>query len=348
MKNNELIERYVYAVVRQLPAKQRADIEQELKSLINDMLEERCGEVTPTDRDVNVVLAELGKPSELAAKYDPDGERSLIGPRYYRRYIHTLKLALPAVAIGLAVAAVLSTLIEGVDKSMNFVVNGIDFSWAAVIGKWIANIVTSLFSAAAIITLVFAIFEYKNVTIDEDDISKLPAVPQKNQQIKKTECIAGIVLSVIFGAVFTLAPQVLCAITTSGDGTVTAIPVFNTAVVRGLWPCWLALIALGIGRDCFGMIEGVYSVRYAIVTAVVNVLSAIGVVFGFCRSDIMNPAFTEQIGGLFKLESDSKFIVGAFEHFNIFLMGVWIFALILNTVEAVVKAVKYKNAGTDN
>ena len=347
MKNNELIERYVYAVVRQLPAKQRADIEQELKSLINDMLEERCGDVSPTERDINVVLAELGKPSELAAKYDPDGERSLIGPRYYRRYIQTMKLALPAVVLGLAIAAILSTLIEGIDPNTNLQVNGLDFSWIAHVFSWLGNIITSLFSAAAIITLIFAIFEYKNVTLDEDDISKLPAVPRKNQQIKKSECIVGIVLSLIFGTLFIFAPQTLCAITTSENGVVTAIPIFDSDVVRSLWPCWLAVLALGIGRNCFGMIEGVYSVRYAIVTAVVNVLSAVGVVFGLCRDNIMNSAFTEQIGNLFRLETDSEFIVAMFEKFNIFLMAVWLFALVMDTVEAVAKAAKYRNESAD-
>ena len=241
----------------------------------------------------------------------------------------------------------LSTLIEGVDKNLSFVVNGFDFSWVAVIGKWIGNIITSLFSSAAIITLVFAIFEHKNVTIDEDDITKLPAVPQKNQQIRKSECIVSIVLSVVFGAIFMLAPQILCAISISNDGITTAIPIFDTAVVRSLWPCWLAVLVLGIGRECFGLIEGVYSVRYAIVTAAVNTMSAIGAVFGLMRSDIMNPAFSERIGDLFRLESESEFIVGMFEHFNIFLMAVWLFALVLSIVEAVVKAVKYgqNNAG---
>jgi len=348
MKNNELIERYVYAVVRQLPAKQRDDIDKELKSLINDMLEERCGDVAPTEHDVNVVLAELGKPSELAAKYDPDGERSLIGPRYYRRYIQTLKTALPFVALGLAIAGVLSILVEGVDKNPVLSVNGMDFSWAAAVGKWIGNIVTSLFAATAIITIIFAIFERKNVTLDEDDISKLPAVPEKNQQIKKSECIVGIVLSVIFGAVFMFAPQIICAISTSGNDGVTAIPIFDTDVVRSLWPCWLAILALGIGNECFGLIEGVYSVRYAVVSVVVNVLSAVGVVIGFSRSDIMNPAFTEQIGGLFKLEDASEFIVSMFEHFNVFLIAVWLFALVISTIEVVVKAIKYRNSSVSD
>ena len=40
--NEELQERYIYAVVRRLPRKQREDIEQELRGLIADMLEARC------------------------------------------------------------------------------------------------------------------------------------------------------------------------------------------------------------------------------------------------------------------------------------------------------------------
>ena len=34
----EMVERYIYAVTKKLPEKQRSDIEQELRSLIEDML----------------------------------------------------------------------------------------------------------------------------------------------------------------------------------------------------------------------------------------------------------------------------------------------------------------------
>jgi len=352
MNYNELIDRYVYAVTRQLPAKQREDIEKELRSIINDMLEERCGDITPTERDVNVVLAELGKPSELAAKYDPNGERSLIGPRYYRRYIQTLKITLPMVALGLAIAAVLSVLFEGMDRSMNIMVNGVQNeiasavgSWAALIGEWIGNIITSVFTAAAFITLVFAIFEYKGVTLDEDDITKLPKVPEKNHRIKRAECVVGIVLSVFFLALFTLAPQVICGATISGaDGTVKAIPIFDTAVVRSMWPWMVALFMMGVGRECFGLIEGVYSVRYAVVTAVTNILSAVCAVACFGQSRIMNSEFVANVETLFKSEPDAEFLTALFERFNVFFVGIWLLALVINTVEAVVKAIRYKKS----
>ena len=47
---HELIERYLYAVTKQLPAKSRQDIERELRGLIGDLLEERCGDIAPAAR----------------------------------------------------------------------------------------------------------------------------------------------------------------------------------------------------------------------------------------------------------------------------------------------------------
>ena len=57
----DLIDRYVYQVGRWLPAAQRADIERELRGLIDDMLAARTDE--PAKEDVNAVLRELGHPA---------------------------------------------------------------------------------------------------------------------------------------------------------------------------------------------------------------------------------------------------------------------------------------------
>lgn len=63
----ELFERYIYAVTQQLPMKQRADIEQELRSLMEDMLDERVQGREATTEDIESVLQELGPPNEMAA-----------------------------------------------------------------------------------------------------------------------------------------------------------------------------------------------------------------------------------------------------------------------------------------
>lgn len=76
---NDLTERYIYAVTRRLPRKQREDVSMELRGLIDDMLDERCGDVVPTEKDIRVVLTELGTPQELYARYDEEADKCLIG-----------------------------------------------------------------------------------------------------------------------------------------------------------------------------------------------------------------------------------------------------------------------------
>ena len=77
--DNDLIERYLYAITRRLPAKQRADVAEELRTLISDMLDERCGSLPPTAKDVRVVLTELGTPGEMVRKYTSGEGECLIG-----------------------------------------------------------------------------------------------------------------------------------------------------------------------------------------------------------------------------------------------------------------------------
>ena len=65
--DNDLIERYLYAITRHLPSAQRSDVAEELRTLISDMLDERCGSLPPTAKDVRVVLTELGTQARWCA-----------------------------------------------------------------------------------------------------------------------------------------------------------------------------------------------------------------------------------------------------------------------------------------
>lgn len=79
------INRYVYQVSRFLFGKNKEDIEKEIRSLIDDMLETKCQGREPDKADIEAVFAELGKPSVLAAKYN-DSKRYLIGPDLFPIY----------------------------------------------------------------------------------------------------------------------------------------------------------------------------------------------------------------------------------------------------------------------
>lgn len=82
----EMVDRYIYAVIQRLPQPQREDIAEELRSLIEDMLEERVHGRGITNKDEEEVLMELGNPKHLAQKYR-GGKRYLISPEYFLSHL---------------------------------------------------------------------------------------------------------------------------------------------------------------------------------------------------------------------------------------------------------------------
>lgn len=77
----ELIERYLHEVGRSLPKKNREDILAEIRSDLEDRLEERS-QGNAKEEDVVALLQEYGSPQKVAASYAPDGQY-LIGPALY-------------------------------------------------------------------------------------------------------------------------------------------------------------------------------------------------------------------------------------------------------------------------
>lgn len=75
-----LIDRYLAQVGEVLPAKERADVLAELRSLIQDQLEDRYP-APYTPENIASVLKELGSPSQIARSYQP--EQYLISPKLY-------------------------------------------------------------------------------------------------------------------------------------------------------------------------------------------------------------------------------------------------------------------------
>lgn len=78
-----LIDRYIQHIGKHLPEKSREDVKREIRSLVEDSLEDRSRELgRPIDEALAVaVLKEFGRPEKMAASYTP--ERYLIGPRLY-------------------------------------------------------------------------------------------------------------------------------------------------------------------------------------------------------------------------------------------------------------------------
>lgn len=310
---NELIDRYVYAVTRRLPARLRNDIDKELHSLIEDMLEARCDGLLPEDRDVRVILTELGTPSELAMRYMPEGRDHLIGPAYYSQYKMVTGIVLASVTFGLVLSGFISFFTDS-SEALYF-----------TLFSWIGTLITGLIAAFGAVTFIFAVFERKNIALNfgGSELDSLPPVPEKKSVIPKGEPIAGIIFSVIFCVIFLAAPQIICA---KFGADQPFIPVFNVDLIHQLWYIFVALTILGIARESFKLYEGRYTKRLAIVTVVTDILSAALTLVLLSSQQILNSAF---IAGASPILSN-EVITGILTYFNLFFMAVILFCLLLD------------------
>ena len=185
MSSNELIERYVDEVGSYLPRKGRTDIQQELRSLLEDEVEERSNKLDSAEQTTITVLKEFGKPEQMAAQYQPN--QYLIGPRLYPIYTRVTGIVL-AVISGLLLVVLGVSFINAGDPAAQF--------W-----DWLMSYGRAMLIYLGITTLVFALVEkYGDFEIGEPsaewDPQKLPPVNDPDR-VKRGELVGEIVGSIV-------------------------------------------------------------------------------------------------------------------------------------------------------
>lgn len=317
---HELIDRYIYAATKRMSNKKRNDVSNELRGLIDDMLAERCGDVIPTEHDIRVVLTELGNPYELSEKYASDAKSCLIGAPYYSKYKLVLKIVLACTAFGITLGDIVSFI---VDNSL---------PWYAAAAQWFGMIICSLLTAFGAVTLLFAFFDYKNIKINAyEGIDNLPPVPKKNEKISRAGSVIGICFSLLFYLIFLVFPQIFTIIIEQ----TTYIPILNIDAIRSSWLIITAFTAFGIIRDAVKLIEGRYNFKVMLSTVISNLCSIILAAFWLLNSKILSDDFLKWISSVF--DSESAVVIPLYKNFQIFLLGVIAFALLIDTAEAVIK-----------
>ena len=274
---NDLLERYVYAVAKRLPKKQREEVSMELHELLNDLVEARCGEMTPTEKDIKVVLTEFGTVSEVVAKYRDDSGR-LIGEPYYTTYLYVMKIVL-IVSLSISVAAVaIITLIDGLSGELSIL---------ELFGRIIAWPIEAVVGSFATVTIVFAVLDYfkVNITKEVDSIEMLPKVPKqatKKYGISKGEIIAELVLTLVFVIGFATAPLWLPqAISSSGSSFMEEHSTRVIVWIEQSMMFVMMLIVLDLVQNLFALKEKLYNKTYLIVSIATTAIgTVIAVIWG--------------------------------------------------------------------
>lgn len=150
---HELVERYIHQVGRYLPPKERAEIEAELRSQIEDQLDDRFGSA-PTPADVASVLTEWGHPAKLARSYRED--QVLIGPDIYPLMMTTLRygwLIVPPLVLFMNVLAALTS--------------SVPVTFAGLVLEPLLAALYATFIFSALVVLIFAIVQRSGVALPE-------------------------------------------------------------------------------------------------------------------------------------------------------------------------------------
>lgn len=319
---NDLIDRYIYAVTKRMNHKIREDVKNELYTLVDDMLAERCGGMTPAEKDIRVVLTELGTPQELYAKYDEDSDKCLIGQPYYSTYKLVMKIVLAAVAIGMTV----STIFIHFEEMQQ---------WYETVLSWFSLMWSGVLQAFAVVTVLFVIFSRRGVQLGEPfNLDNLPPVPKKKQEISKGECIFSIGFCVVFLVIFLAAPQYVIGYW----GPDKVIPLFDTQVLQHSWYLILVFGLMDIIRSTVRLMEGRHNRKALITTLVTNAISAAVAILWLTSPNLINPEFIAHVQTV--MAGEEAFILNIFTNFDNFFLATILLALVLDTMEATVKTLK--------
>jgi hypothetical protein len=341
MGQMELIDRYIYAVTRRLPEKQREDIAKELRGLIEDMLAQRAEETESGDAAIKAVLLELGEPSALAAKYSGK-PRYLIGPELFGTYLMVLKIALAAAAFGMLVA-----------MTVRFAVTPPQY-----VGEVFGNVIGSVFDAAveafAWVTAIFALIERYGMDIGggkwtkrEWDPGDLPEIPVKGAQIKRHEAIVGIVFTVVFFILLNFAPQLFSAYSSANGAP--PVPIFNLDVLRAYLPLINICFALSIVKEILKLVFGRYNLKFAVSSIIISFISMTLAVIAFSNFNIWNLDFVPAMQKAYGATLPAGF--AAAQPVIIFarvIIGIIVFSFGVETIVTVVRTLRYNMHGIKN
>lgn len=283
----EMIERYIYAVTRHLPEKQREDIAKELRSLIEDMIAEQMGEREATDNDVEAVLKTLGEPARLAAKYSVR-PRYVIGPELFDKYIALLKITLPAVALAILVASIIRY------------ISAPELIIGTVIGSTLGEILDAVIQVFAWLTAIFALVERfaadtiaKEWKKDDWDPVDLPDVPIKEAAFKRSETIVSIIFIFIFLIFLNFSAGQFSFYLPENNRTL--LQIFNPSVLHSY--LWLINICFGIEivKEILKIVIGRYNLKLAIINTALGIAALILALIPFSNFNIWNQTFVQQL-----------------------------------------------------
>jgi len=295
----DLIERYVYDVVRRLKEDQREEVARELHSNIDEMLSDN-----PTEKEIVKVLKELGHPRILANSYRGEA-RYLIGPEWYEDFLMVLKIVAIVFAAVALVSGVITHALNPDSESLFGVILEVLFGT-------IGDMIQAVFTGFAIVTIIFILIDRytkkEGSTIDFD-IKCLPELPDdKSRNISKLGTIISLVFNTVFGFVFLYLiynNNLLLVWIENGEFN-TSLPLFTNSVVMGFFVLLVLSFIANVSLDVFKLVKGQWTFGVTGYHTGVKILTSIISIIFINAEGLFNSAFIDQVANALEVTSDQS------------------------------------------
>ena len=268
-----LTDRYVWGVLRAVPAAQRTELEPEIRAMVADAVEARIAAGVVAAEAERAALAELGDPERLAATYT-DKSLFLIGPRFFPDWKRLLTLILSIVVPIVAVALMGAQLIAGTGI-IEAVAAGLStaFTVGVMITFWV--------------TLVFAIMERKEIPDFEEELAwtpdRLPELPA-GATVSRVETAFSVAFLAIAASAL-LWQQTARPIVIDGG----SFALFNPDLWSFWLPWFIGLLALEIVFNIALYLRGGWTWLFAIANTALNLAFAIPAIWLWSEGMLFDP-----------------------------------------------------------
>lgn len=326
----KFIERYIFDVTRRLPKENQEEVKAELTANIYDMLPKN-----PTDEDIDQVLHELGHPREIANNYK-EQKKYLISPLYYDDYIRVLKIVF-------IIAGVVSLVLTSIDAIIDVSSTSILEAFGYVISKTIGQLISTLISMFAFVTLIFWMIEKNNIHVKPNEwkLKDLPDLPEpKKTNISKTSTMVSLIFHVIFSVIFIVF--LLRYVSVSGwyENEILIAPIFNKNVTDQFIVFFIISAIVGFISHLVQLYVGQWQVKVAVCyTAGVIISLVIGLLF-INQPDLISYSFFVKLSSV--MDQNVEYLRNGLKNILVWVSVIVVVIAITDLISIWLKTIKPK------
>lgn len=298
----ELIDRYIYAVIRKLPRNQRQEVDTNLRKLIDERLKEEDYFDNPNEVKLKETLLSLDSPSKMADNYRQT-KAFPFSSAFFESYIRTLKIVFFAMFVVITVAHAIPYFIEPVSIFQSLY-------------HYLGSLVNISIQVFLLVTAIFFVLDYRGKRVNDSgdvtwQLKDLPPLPTPKGLISKGEAIAGIVFSVVFLIIVAFFTYLLGIPIILDGQLVSFIPLLNVKAAASFLPLILLVIGLGIVKDILKIKIGKWTKFLALWNLLINLISVIIIVFVVSSPSFWNPNFILDLSqsGMLDPQGDIFFVI---------------------------------------